>query len=287
MIASMTAFARKTEEVNWGSLTWEIRSVNHRYLELTVRLPDFLREIEKEARECLQTQLHRGKVEAVLRFQPGKEVPFSTTVNQTLLEQLAKASEAVLEFFPAAKTDVMDVLSWPGVLQTHELHRDAMHRCVITALQSTVNELVRARQREGEGIKKFLLERLENLHEGARAIEKHAPVYLETMRKKVRTRFDELSLEIDKERLEQEMVWLAQKMDIAEELQRLGAHLSEINRVLNQGGEVGRRLDFLIQELNREANTLGSKSLDADIAQKAVELKVQIEQMREQVQNVE
>ena len=287
MIASMTAFARQSHEANWGALTWEIRTVNHRYLEISLRLPDFLRDLEQSARDTIQKQLHRGKIEAMLRFQPGQDIPFDIMVNQTLTQQLANASKKIIEFFPAAHINTMDVLSWPGVLQTKKKQTKAFAEAVITLLRSTLEDCVITRQREGDGLKQFIEARLAVIQEQANIIKKQMPAVLKMGRKKMLARFEELSLGIDKERLEQEMVWVAQKVDIAEELQRLTAHVIEVKRIIKQGGVVGRRLDFLMQELNREANTLGSKSVDTQITQAAVELKVQIEQIREQVQNIE
>ena len=287
MIASMTAFARQTKTTSFGSLVWEIRSVNHRYLEVSLRLPDFLNPLESPIRDQIHRQLHRGKVDAVLRFQSGMKVSFQLVANRTLIAQLAKASESALEFFPTASINMMDVLSWPGVLETPEQPMDEITQDVLTLLKATLDDVVQSRRREGEGIQQFLLERLSNLQKGTTNIKKRVPELMDVTRQKIKSRFEELSLSVEQERLEQEMVWLIQKMDVSEELQRLEAHQIEVQRILEQGGVVGRRLDFLMQELNREANTLSSKSWDADVTQIAVELKVQIEQMREQVQNLE
>lgn len=287
MIASMTAFACKTEEAVWGSLTWEIRSVNHRYLELAVRSPDFLRDMEKLFRDEIQAHLHRGKVEAILRFQPGQESSFEMSLNKTLVNQLAQVTQAVEKSFPHVTTDALAILAWPGVLQTKEKNREAINEMAISALRKTVSELVKCRQREGDSMVHYLQERVKNIQNKLQIVAERQPIVLTAARQKILTRLEEITTSLDKDRLEQEMVWLAQKIDIAEELQRAQAHCVEVGRVLKQGGEVGRRLDFLMQELNREANTLGSKSTDAQITQAVVEIKVQIEQMREQVQNIE
>ncbi|ABS76787.1 YicC family protein [Coxiella burnetii] len=287
MIASMTAFSRQSHEATWGLLTWEIRTVNHRYLEITLRLPDFLREFEQASREAIQKVLRRGKVEATLRFQPGWDVPFEMNVNQVLTERLAKASETVISYFPSATINAIDVLSWPGVLQTKETQVDVIGKAVFALLNSALTDCMDIRRREGEGLKLFIEERLNNVKGKIAIIKKRLSALHQAAREKMIARFEELSLALDKERLEQEMLWLVQKSDVAEELQRLEAHLLEVKRVLVEGGTVGRRLDFLMQELNREANTLGNKSLDADVSQVVVDLKVQIEQMREQVQNIE
>ncbi len=287
MISSMTAFARQSAETQFGTLTWELRSVNHRYLELSLRTPEFFRDIEKVARETIQQHAQRGKVEATLRFQPGEDVPFRIQANVPLIEQLAEVGKTIAGYFPSSSVNLMDVLSWPGALEMKERHREAVDQQALGLLSEVLTLFVESRGREGEGIKQFLLDRLLNLEKGVKTIQKAAPAVLESLRSKLMARFEELSLALDKDRLEQEMVWMAQKLDVAEELQRLDAHIKEVDRVLKQGGLVGRRLDFLIQELNREANTLGSKSADANITKVVVEMKVQIEQMREQVQNIE
>lgn len=287
MIASMTAFARKSQESNWGSITWELRTVNHRYLEITVRMPEPLRHLEKSVREHIQKQINRGKVEAILKFQPGRDVPFNITVNESLVGQLASAADSIQALFPNTQANVMDLLAWPGILQTKDTNMDIVGVALVELLQETVSDLVAARGREGEGLKKFIEERLQSIKHYVSIVKKRIPNVVEVAQMKIQTRFEELSLSLDKERFEQEMVWLAQKVDIAEELQRLEAHTVEVQRVLDKGGVVGRRLDFLMQELNREANTLSSKSVDSEVTQAAIELRVQIEQIREQVQNIE
>ena len=289
MITSMTAFARGSQGAEWGRLTWEIRTANHRYLEISFRLPDFLRDFEQPSRGTIQKYLNRGKVEAILQFQPGWRAPFEVTVNQLLTEQLAKASKMVITLFPGATVNVMDILSYPGILQTKEMRVDAMSEVVSALLKKTLTDCINVRRREGKSLKVFVEDRLHLIKKQLVFIQKRIPRLMQLARKKIMTRFKELSLNPDTGRLEQEMLWLMQKVDVAEELQRLEAHLTEVRRVLNDGDEdvVGRRLDFLMQELNREVNTLGSKALDVDVSEAVVELKVQIEQMREQVQNIE
>ncbi len=287
MIASMTAFARSATQAQWGSLTWELRSVNHRYLEVSVRLPEALRVIEKLAREQTARVLKRGKVELNLKFYPGEDVPFDFEFNENLAKQLAQTSKQVSDIFPVATTQVVDVLNWPGVLQIKETHMQQVNKEALVLLQQALEEMLQMRCKEGEGIKDFLMQRLAVIEEQVEKVTQELPVLLKKQREKILARFEEMRLELDKDRLEQEMVWLTQKMDVAEELQRLKSHVEEVRRILGKGGVVGRRLDFLMQELNREANTLSSKSVDAGLTQAAVELKVAIEQMREQVQNVE
>lgn len=283
----MTAFARKMDQTSLGQLTWEIRSVNHRYLEINLRLPEQLRAAEKGARDLLAAVLKRGKVDVFLKFQPGEEVPFDIKINQALIKQLATAEQQVRKNFAELSVNFTDLLSWPGVLQTEETRMEQVAEKALTLLKSVITELVTVREREGEGIKNFMLERLDVIAEQIKIVEKRLPQMQNAMREKIMARFAELKLAPDQERVEQEMIFLLQKMDVAEELQRLPAHLAEVRRNLKGGVAVGRRLDFLMQELNREANTLGSKVLDVEVTQAVVEIKVQIEQMREQVQNIE
>ncbi|MFW0072478.1 MAG: YicC/YloC family endoribonuclease [Coxiella-like endosymbiont] len=287
MITSMTAFVRSSQEAEWGILTWEIRTVNHRYLEISLGLPDFFRDFEQSSRGMIQKYLNRGKVEAVLRFQPGQRALFEITVNQPLTERLAKVSEMVITFFPGATIDVMDILSYPGVLQTKEAQVNEMNEAISALLEKTLIDCVNMRSREGRGLQTFIEDRLHVMKKQLVFIQKRIPMLMQLAHEKIMTSFKKLSLNLDKSRLEQEMLWIIQKIDVAEELQRLEAHLAEIRRILNDGGVVGRRLDFLMQELNREVNTLGSKLLDIDVSESVVELKVQIEQMREQIQNIE
>jgi len=283
----MTAFARKMDQTSLGQLTWEVRSVNHRYLEINLRLPEQLRAAEKGARDLLASVLKRGKVDVFLKFQPGEEVPFDIKINQALIKQLASAEQQVRKNFANLNVNFTDVLSWPGVLQTEETRMEQVVENALSLLKNVIAELVAVREREGEGIKNFMLERLDMIAEQIKIVEKRLPQMQTAMREKIMARFEELKIAPDQERVEQEMIFLLQKMDVAEELQRLPAHLAEVRRNLKGGVAVGRRLDFLMQELNREANTLGSKVLDVEVTQAVVEIKVQIEQMREQVQNIE
>lgn len=287
MISSMTAFARKMDQTSLGQLTWEVRSVNHRYLEINLRLPEQLRAAEKGARDLLASVLKRGKVDVFLKFQPGEEVPFDIKINQALIKQLASAEQQIRKNFANLNVNFTDVLSWPGVLQTEETRMEQVVENALSLLKNVITELVAVREREGEGIKNFMLDRLKVIEEQIKIVEKRLPQMQNAMREKIMARFEELKLTPDNERVEQEMIFLLQKMDVAEELQRLPAHLNEVRRNLKGGVAVGRRLDFLMQELNREANTLGSKVLDVEVTQAVVEIKVQIEQMREQVQNIE
>lgn len=287
MIVSMTGFSRQTHEADWGAVTWEIRSVNHRYLEPTLRLPEPLRDVEKLVRARLQSHLSRGKVDLVLRFQPGKHAPFDIEINEDLVNKLSDAAECIDRSFSGSSINAMDVLNWPGVLRTKDTGMDLVAEAALSLLDHALQDLCAMRAREGAGLQAFLEQRLVLMEQEIEVIQQRMPSVLEAQRERITRRFDELSLALDSERIEQEMTLLIQKSDIAEELQRLIAHMAEVRSVLEKGGVVGRRLDFLMQELNREANTLGSKSIDPKITQSVVELKVQIEQMREQVQNIE
>lgn len=287
MLASMTSFSRQSHEDTYGCLTWECRTVNHRYLEMSIRMPEAFRHQETLVRERIQQRLKRGKVEVTLKYQPGTDVPYDLVLNKKLAEQLSGVSQQLDALFPQLSTSVFNALTWQGMLQIKETHMDQVVQSAMTLLDKSLDELVASRHREGEKLQDFMQQRITAIREQMTVVKASAPQALELQRKKVLNRFEELKLTLDQDRLEQEMVWLVQKADIAEELQRLDSHLQEVERVLSNGGVVGRRLDFFMQELNRETNTIGSKSMDADVSQAVIELKVFIEQMREQVQNIE
>ncbi|MDH2433254.1 YicC family protein [Pokkaliibacter sp. MBI-7] len=287
MTQSMTAFARKEIQQEWGTLVWEIRSVNHRYLEPILRLPDNLRELETGLREKLRQQLSRGKVECTLRFQAAAGQG-SMVINEPLLQSLLDACDQVQTLLPkAGKLNPLEVLQWPGVLQSSEHDLAEVQAEALDQFDEALAELVQGRQREGGELAQLILQRLTAMSSIVAKVRDLLPAILERQRQQLLDKFAELQIELDPTRLEQEMVLLAQKADVAEELDRLDTHIQEVKRVLRQSGSIGRRLDFLMQELNREANTLSSKSIVADTTQQAVELKVLIEQMREQVQNIE
>ncbi len=287
MTQSMTAFARKEIQQEWGTLVWEIRSVNHRYLEPILRLPDNLRELETGLREKLRQQLSRGKVECTLRFQAAAGQG-SMVINEPLLQSLLDACDQVQTLLPkAGKLNPLEVLQWPGVLQSSEHDLAEVQAEALDQFDEALAELVQGRQREGGELAQLILQRLTAMSSIVAKVRDLLPAILERQRQQLLDKFAELQIELDPIRLEQEMVLLAQKADVAEELDRLDTHIQEVKRVLRQSGSIGRRLDFLMQELNREANTLSSKSIVADTTQQAVELKVLIEQMREQVQNIE
>ncbi|KFX71063.1 hypothetical protein TMS3_0103700 [Pseudomonas taeanensis MS-3] len=287
MIHSMTAFARVEQATAHGTLSWELRSVNHRYLEPHLRLPDAFRDLEGSAREALRQGLSRGKVECTLRFaedSAGKPLQ----VDRERAAQLIAAAESVASLIKQpAPLNPLEVLGWPGVLVADAADPQALNKAALTLFKQALNELKSGRSREGTELAKLLNERLDSILEEVTALRELVPQMLATQRQKILERCSEMQTELDPQRLEQELVMLAQKSDVAEELDRLSTHVSEVRRVLGAGGAAGRRLDFLMQELNREANTLGSKAFDTRSTQAAVNLKVLIEQMREQVQNIE
>lgn len=289
MVMSMTGFARVSQELSWGAATWELKSVNHRYLEMSFRLPEAFRLYEAKWRQLLQQRINRGKVECSLRYLPKNETSLDLKLNTALVQQLARAGDEVRSVFAggAAQIDVVDVLAWPGVVQVDMGDTDQLIEALSQPLQQAVDQLLEMRQAEGNYLHDFLLERIDEMQVLVDKVDANMPQILQRVRDKLLSRFDELKVEVDQDRFEQEVVWLMQKADVAEELHRLQSHLKEVKVVLEKKGAIGRRLDFLMQELNREANTLASKSIDLGVTNVSVDLKVLIEQMREQVQNIE
>ena len=287
MVQSMTAFARVEQNGAYGTLSWELRSVNHRYLEPHLRLPDNLREVESTVREALRNGLSRGKVECTLKLTESASEQ-SLHVNQDRTQQLIQAAEQISQLIaqPAA-LNPLEVLAWPGVLSTQTMDSQAINSAAIELFRSALTQLKESRGREGADLARLISERLEAIQNEVVVLRELVPQMLELQRQKILTRCQEMQVELDPQRLEQELVLVAQKSDVAEELDRLATHITEVSRVLKAGGAIGRRLDFLMQELNREANTLGSKAIDTRSTQAAVNIKVLIEQMREQVQNIE
>jgi uncharacterized protein (TIGR00255 family) len=287
MIHSMTAFARAEQAGANGTLSWELRSVNHRYLEPHLRLPEALRDLEGAVREALRNGLSRGKVECTLRFaEDSAGQPLQ--VDRERAAQLVAAAESVASLIKhPAPLNPLEVLSWPGVLVADAADPQTLNKAALALFKQALDELKHSRSREGIELAKLLNERLDSIDGEVAALRELVPQMLAMQRQKILDRSAELQAELDPQRLEQELVLLAQKSDVAEELDRLSTHVGEVRRVLKSGGAAGRRLDFLMQELNREANTLGSKAFDTRSTQAAVNLKVLIEQMREQVQNIE
>lgn len=288
MIHSMTGYAAGSRELAGGALAVELRSVNHRYLDLQFRLPEELRGLEPALREMLQAVLVRGKVECRLSFvpRPGEAAVF--TAVEPLIVRLAELEGQVRRHLPqAAPLSVGEVLRWPGVIEAQEISRDALREAALDLLREVLSELDATRAREGEKLASLVLARVADVRALAERVRPKIPAIVRALADKLAARLADAGVAPDEERLRQEIVLFAQRIDVDEELSRLSTHLTEVERVLAQGGAVGKRLDFLMQELNREANTLASKAADAEISQIAVEIKVLIEQMREQVQNIE
>jgi uncharacterized protein (TIGR00255 family) len=288
MLRSMTAFARSEHQRDGWTITWELRSVNHRYLETALRLPETLRALEPVVRERISNAVSRGKVEGNLKLQSTTADAVAVSLNRPLTEGLIRvAAELEVLLGPGTGLRLGDLLRWPGVVSEPEPDLETIQPAILTCLDTALAELVATRQREGERTAGMLRQRGEAMQAQLSQIRTRRPEVLARQRDKLLARLAELPVEPDPHRLEQELVIIAQRLDVEEELDRLDAHLAEISEVLQRPEPVGRRLDFLMQELNREANTLASKSADTETTRAAVELKVLIEQVREQVQNIE
>lgn len=288
MIASMTGYAVMTKEIPEGSLTLELRSVNNRYLDIQFRLPDEFRSLETAMRELLNTQLKRGKVDCRLAFMPNTSVALPQQLDDQLLNKLLELNNVVKSVLPEARSlTVADILRWPGALRNDLASPTELHESCMELLQRTLNELIATRVREGEKLKIALLERLRQLRQLTTELSPRIPSLLANFQEKLIARLQEAKVDGNDERIRQELILFASKIDVDEELSRLQTHLDEVEHTLRKGGCAGKRLDFLMQELNREANTLGSKSVDVEVSKISVELKILIEQMREQVQNIE
>lgn len=288
MIHSMTAFARAQSEGSWGSAVCELRSVNHRYLEIRVHLPDTLFEFEQPFHDYIRQEIKRGKVECYIRFQPGELTDTPIQINHALARKITEAHRDISQYISGAiTTNPMDILQWPGVLRTGSLNLEGIEEELMGLLATAVKDLLAARAREGEELKNIFLQRLDSIKLELAKAKARIPEILQHQRERLMKHFNDAQVEMDLQRLEQEMVMFTQKIDVTEEIERIETHVSEVRRVIKQGGVIGRRLDFLMQELNREANTLGSKSVDVDTTHASLEMKVLIEQLREQMQNVE
>ena len=261
MIRSMTAYARREIKGEWGSATWEMRSVNQRYLETYFRLPEQFRSLEPVVRERIRSRLTRGKVECTLRYEP--DVSAEGEINP------------------------VDILRWPGVMAAQEQDLDAIAAEILAALDGTLDDFIIARETEGQALKALIEQRLEGVTAEVVKVRSHMPEILQWQRERLVAKLEDAQVQLENNRLEQELVLLAQRIDVAEELDRLEAHVKETYNILKKKEAVGRRLDFMMQEFNRESNTLASKSINAEVTNSAIELKVLIEQMREQIQNIE
>lgn len=288
MIKSMTAFARETDNGDLGELVWELRSVNHRFLESYIRLPEELRALEPAVRERLAARLQRGKVDCVLRYAPRVGATGSLGVNRPFITLLiAAAAEVGHMVGQQSPPDPLDLLRWPGALVEQDRDLDSLTETALQLLERAIDTLLATRAREGGRLEVLLQERCDRLQGSIARVRARMPLVLEAVRRRLSDRLAELKADLDPQRLEQEIALTAARLDVDEEMDRLALHVAEVRDVLRHDGPVGRRLDFLMQELNREANTLGSKSADVETTREAVEMKVLIEQMREQVQNLE
>ena len=275
-------------EKAWGSLTWEIRSVNHRYLESSIKLPEAFSGLENSIREIVRKQLQRGKVECRLRFQATESISLGLQVNKELVQKVTQANSEIQSLIGStSQLSSMEVLRWPGVITGQQIDVEALGSEAVQLFEAALEGLIESRKREGESLKQALFQRITAIREIVASVRERMPYILDRQRKSLEDKLAELKVELDPARLEQEIVVFAQKADIDEELDRIDSHLKEVERVFEIKGQKGRRLDFLMQELNREANTLSSKSIVVETTLGAVELKVLVEQMREQIQNVE
>ncbi|MCG8383430.1 MAG: YicC family protein [Gammaproteobacteria bacterium] len=288
MVKSMTAYGRQEIRTQWGELSCELRSVNHRYLEVSTRLPEELKALEARLRELVSKQIKRGKIDCTFRFKASGERIGHLNLNEAAVTDLIDTYRQLQQRLSSDRQlNPLDVLKWPGAVVEQEQDIEQLHTAAIQLLEGALKDLIDTRQREGEKLKALILQRCEGIEAVRQSVSTDIPQIMQRLRERLQARLDELSVEPDSQRLEQELAFSTQKMDVAEELDRLKAHVEEVKAVLNRKEPIGRRLDFLMQELNREANTLGSKSYDSETTKKSVELKVLVEQMREQIQNIE
>lgn len=287
MIRSMTAYARREAKGTWGSATWELRSVNQRYLETYIRLPEQFRSLEPVIRERIRQRLTRGKIECNLRFDADPSAQGELMLNETLARQLVQAANWVKMQSDEGAINPMEILRWPGVMSAQEQDLDAINAQLLSALDGALDDFIIARESEGAALKALIEQRLDGVKQEVAKVRAQMPEILKWQRERLVTKLEEAEVQLENNRLEQELVMMAQRIDVAEELDRLEAHVKETYNILGKKEAVGRRLDFMMQEFNRESNTLGSKSINADVTASAIELKVLIEQMREQIQNIE
>ncbi|ELV7516326.1 YicC family protein [Photobacterium damselae] len=287
MIHSMTAYARREVKGDWGTAVWEIRSVNQRYLETYLRMPEQFRGLEPVLRERFRQRLARGKVECNLRFEANPAANTNLTINEALAKQVINAAKWVKDTSGEGSINPFQVLNWPGVMEAPEQDLDTINKDLLAGFDAAINDFIAARASEGDNMRALIEKRLDAISAEAGKVRALMPEIMTWQRERIMSRLDEAKIELDANRLEQELVMLAQKSDVAEELDRLDSHVKETQKILKKGGACGRRLDFMMQEFNRESNTLASKSINTDVTAAAVELKVLIEQMREQIQNIE
>ena len=287
MPRSMTAFARNTTDFPWGSVTCELRSVNHRFLETDFRLPETLRQVEMSLREIARKKLSRGKVDCSIQL-AFNSTDANVSADLTLAKQYIElAQQLAVQIDNPAAISPLDIMRWPGVLKEQDVESEHLQTAAIETFKLTVSQLLEGRQREGDKLADMIEQRLVGIQEQTTIVRENLPDILAHQRTRLEEKMADMKSQLDESRLEQEMVIIANRTDVDEELDRLDVHIAEIRRVLQSSDSIGRRLDFLMQELNREANTLGSKSIAGVTTQASVELKVLIEQMREQIQNLE
>ncbi|MCX8962252.1 YicC family protein [Erwinia psidii] len=287
MIRSMTAYARHEAKGEWGNAAWELRSVNQRYLETYIRLPEQFRGLEPAIRERIRHRLTRGKIECNLRFDADPHAQSKLVLNEKLAIQLVQAANWVKMQSDEGEINPLDILRWPGVMSAEEQDLDAISSELLKALDATLNDFITSRETEGAALKTLIEQRLKGVSTEVEKVRSQMPDVLKWQRERLISKLEDAQVQLDSNRVEQELIMLAQRMDVAEELDRLEAHVKETYNILNKKEAVGRRLDFMMQEFNREANTLASKSINAEVTASAIELKVLIEQMREQIQNIE
>jgi uncharacterized protein (TIGR00255 family) len=287
MPRSMTAFARNTTDFPWGSVTCELRSVNHRFLETGFRLPETLRQVEMSLREIARKKLSRGKVDCSIQL-AFNSTDATVSADLTLAKQYIELAQQLAgQIDNPAAISPLDIMRWPGVLKEQDVESEHLQTAAIETFKVTVSQLLEGRQREGDKLADMIEQRLVGIQEQTTIVRENLPDILAHQRTRLEEKMADMKSQLDESRLEQEMVIIANRTDVDEELDRLDVHIAEIRRVLQSSDSIGRRLDFLMQELNREANTLGSKSIAGVTTQASVELKVLIEQMREQIQNLE
>jgi uncharacterized protein (TIGR00255 family) len=287
-IYSMTGFAAATQELPQGALTLDLRSVNHRYLDISFRMDDSFRPIETAMREAIAKKINRGKVECRLGFTPSAENRKPQAINLDLAGQLLEMATAIQQLSPhSAPLSVADILRWPGIFRVEDISQATLHEAALALLQNALTDFADTRAREGDKLRAMILERAAQMQEKVAEAAPHLPRLIAAYQEKLTNRLRDAAASLDDDRIRQEIALFSQKIDIDEEISRLQAHLQEVNRILDKGDPSGKRLDFMMQELNREANTLGSKSVSTETSQLSMDLKVLIEQMREQIQNIE
>lgn len=288
MISSMTGFAALEHDIVSGTLVIELRSVNHRYLELQLKLDDNLRSFEPLVRELVATKLGRGKVECRMSLMQAAAVAKQLQLDETILQQLQQLSATVQQSFPHSQAlTLAEILRWPGVLVNDSVNHEALEQEVRNSLTQALDDMSASRAREGAKLKALILERLADMELQVAQVKPLLPLQIKAYQERLTTKLQDTIKTMDTERIGQELILFAQRVDVDEELTRLTAHIDEVKRILDASGAAGKRLDFLMQELNREANTLGSKSVSTEVSQASMALKVLIEQMREQIQNIE